>query len=292
MAKVQLFQSHLNEDVERPEGVRTVWQSVTPHWAEKQLDVYEKFCDENPTERKNRPVHQSQVNKYVQDMRAGMWGRNHQGIAFDRDGILMDGQHRLWAVVESGITVMMPVTWGLDREAQLTIDSGLKRTTADVAAIAGFIDVTPLHVGIVKAMVRGVAATKPSYTRLQEIALLREHEDAITYTLNLFPKKKIQGISRAPVLAAIARAYYTQDDAKVQRFAEVLKTGITSDEKEHVIITLRNWLMTTKSDGGTSALEAHGKTSRALQAYIRGEKIRILYAAKEDLFKLPVKGKK
>ena len=291
MAKVQLFQSHLNEDIERPEGVRTIWQSVTPHWAEKQLSAYETFCDGHPTERKNRPVHQSQVNKYVQDMKAGMWGRNHQGIAFDQDGILMDGQHRLWAVVESGVTVMMPVTWGLNREAQLTIDSGLKRTTADVAAIAGFENATPLHIAVVKAMVRGVAATKTNYTRIQELELLREYWDSIEYSLGLFPKKKILGISRAPMFAVISRAFYTQEDSKLRQFADVLKTGITSgDEKEHVIITLRNWLMTTTEK---DPVEAYGKVSRALQAFIRGEKIRILYASKEDLFKLPVKsGKK
>ena len=129
-SNVVLFEHR--DDVERPEGVRTVWMAVTPEYAQKQLDLYEQFCDKHPTERKNRPVHQSVVERYSKDMRNGQWGRNHQGIAFDKQGILMDGQHRLWAVIESEQTVMMTVTYGLDREAQLTIDSGLKRTTAEL----------------------------------------------------------------------------------------------------------------------------------------------------------------
>jgi len=291
--KIALFPSHLNEDVEKPEGVRTVWTSITPEYATRVMDEYEKFCDSRPSERKNRPVHQTQVEKYVKDMKAGMWGRNHQGIAFDRDGILMDGQHRLWAVIESGETVMMPVTHGLDREAQLTIDAGLKRSTADVAAIAGFENVRPLHVGIVRALVRGASASKRAYTRMEELEMLRDHWKSVEFTLSLFPKSKIPGITRAPVLASIARAFYSQDLERLRRFATVLASGITgADEREHVIITLRNWLMSTKTEGGANSLEAYGKASRALQAFLKGEKLRTLYASKEDLFKISVLKKK
>lgn len=289
MAKIQLFEHHKNDEIERPEGVRTTWMSITPEYATRIMSEYEKFCDDHPEERKNRPVHQSQVNVYVADMKAGRWGRNHQGMAFDRAGVLMDGQHRLWAVIESGVTVMMPVTWGLDREAQLTIDSGLKRSTADVAAIAGFEGVKQLHVGIAKAIVRGVAATKPSSTRMQELEMLRDHWHAVEFVLSAFPKSKVLGISRAPVMAAIARAFYTEDEARLRRFSTVLTSGITSgDEREHIIITLRNWLMTTKANGGSVTIEAYGKTTRALQAFLKGEKIRTLYPTKEDYFKLPV----
>jgi hypothetical protein len=291
MAKIELFEHH-NEDVTRPEGVRTTWMSITPEYATKVITDYEKFCDEHPSERKNRPVHQSQVNTYMADMKAGRWGRNHQGIAFDKNGILMDGQHRIWAVIESGVTIMIPVTWGLDREAQITIDSGLKRSTADVAAIVGFEGVTAIHVGIAKAIVRGVGLTKPSNTRIQELEMLRDHWKAIEFTLSCFPKSKVRAITRAPVMAVIARAYYTQDAEKLRKFTGVLVSGITSDDKDHIIITLRNWLMTTKGAGGQMTTEVYGKTTRALEAFLKGEKLRTLYATKTEVFTLPVLKKK
>jgi hypothetical protein len=286
VARIELFR---NAPVERPDNVRTTWQEVNPEYATKVLDAYEKFCDEHPDERMNRPVHQSQVNKYAADMKAGRWGRHHQGIAFDKNGVLMDGQHRLWAVIESASTVMMPVTYGLDREAQLTIDSGLVRSTTDVAAIAGFDGVKPIHVGVVRAVVRGTSPTKTTYTRMEELEMLREHWKAIDFVVSNFPKQKMAGLSRAPVMGAIARAYYTQDHAKLQRFIEVIISGITQDPTEHVIIVLRNWLLsaTKKAGGSLNSLEAYGKTARALQAYIRGEKIRTLYAATQDIFALP-----
>ena len=49
----------------------------------------------------NRPLKQTLVDRFVRDMQAGRWRLTHQGIAFDADGMLIDGQHRLWAIVIS-----------------------------------------------------------------------------------------------------------------------------------------------------------------------------------------------
>jgi len=58
----------------------------------------------------------------------------HQGIAFVADGTLVDGQHRLTAISEmpDDFSVQMLVTRGLDEDAYMAIDLGLKRTAADV----------------------------------------------------------------------------------------------------------------------------------------------------------------
>lgn len=293
MGSLSLFPANLTDEVERPEGVRTVWLKVTPHWATKVLEQYEQFCDAHPELKMNRSVSQGHVTRLATDMKSGMWGRNHQGLAFDKNDVLMDGQHRLWAVVESGATVMMQITYGLDREAQLTIDVGKGRSTVDVLAIAGYTDARPLHVGVMKALVRGISATKPNFTRMQEIELMQRHKAAVEFALSLFPKTRVMGIMRAPVLAVIARAFYTQDHGKLKRFAEVLATGQRGgDDSEAVIVTLNQWLLSTKSLGGAAALESYGKTSRALQAYLRGERIRILYKSNDELFSLPVLSKR
>ena len=42
----------------------------------------------------------------ARDMKAGHWRLTHQGIAFDPAGVLIDGQHRLWAIVESDTTLL------------------------------------------------------------------------------------------------------------------------------------------------------------------------------------------
>lgn len=59
----------------------------------------------------------------------------HQGIAFDKNGILRDGQHRLTAIVDEGRDAKMVVTFGIAPEAFSVMDTGSRRTASDVLEI-------------------------------------------------------------------------------------------------------------------------------------------------------------
>ena len=62
----------------------------------------------------NRPVLKATVHNYARQMRCGTWNLTHQGIAFDQNGELVDGQHRLSAIIEANVPVKMNVTYGLN----------------------------------------------------------------------------------------------------------------------------------------------------------------------------------
>jgi len=63
------------------------------------------------------------------------WIVTHQGVAFSRSGRLLDGQHRLEAVIESNIPVDMLVVTDVSDEAFKVIDSGVKRTLSDLTGM-------------------------------------------------------------------------------------------------------------------------------------------------------------
>lgn len=79
----------------------------------------------------NRRIRPATVARYSRDMETGSFLENGSAVCFAKDGTLLDGQHRLEAVVQSGATVRMLVVRGLDRHVQHTIDDGAKRTLAD-----------------------------------------------------------------------------------------------------------------------------------------------------------------
>lgn len=79
----------------------------------------------------NRTVREEQVARYARDMVNGKWILTHQGIAFNEKGELIDGQHRLWAVLYSGCTVEMLVWHGITEEQLAKIDTGMARTSSD-----------------------------------------------------------------------------------------------------------------------------------------------------------------
>jgi hypothetical protein len=85
----------------------------------------------------NRNVRQRVVLAYAADMVAGNWQWNGESIKFAIDGTLLDGQHRLAAIIESGMTITMLVVRGLPSEAQETVDGGAKRKFSDVLQLRG-----------------------------------------------------------------------------------------------------------------------------------------------------------
>lgn len=85
----------------------------------------------------NRPLSRGVIADYVAAMVAGEWLLNGESIKFDREGWLVDGQHRLAAILKSNRTIPFVVIRGLDPEVFKTLDTGKKRSAGDVLAIKG-----------------------------------------------------------------------------------------------------------------------------------------------------------
>jgi hypothetical protein len=88
----------------------------------------------------NRPIRDSVVERYARMMRNGQWELNGEAIIFDRDGKLANGQHRLWACVESETNFETVVVIDVDPDAFLTVDQGAKRTAGDALHIDKDVD--------------------------------------------------------------------------------------------------------------------------------------------------------
>jgi hypothetical protein len=97
-------------------------------------DTAERWLGYN---RANRNVRENLVDSYARDMVAGCWEMTGEPVKFAKDGRLLDGQHRLHAVVKAGVTIPLMVARGLDSAAQLVMDSGARRTAADALHMDG-----------------------------------------------------------------------------------------------------------------------------------------------------------
>ena len=105
----------------------------------------------------NRPLAKAYVNALADQMARGQWKMNGEPVIFSDKGHLLDGQHRLAAIVKSGVSVEMSVTRGVDENTFATIDTGKGRTGADVFAIAGIKNYVLISAGLAKLamMVKG-----------------------------------------------------------------------------------------------------------------------------------------
>lgn len=96
--------------------MQTSIEKITPKMAEQILENHNS---------RNRNVSESTVQSYANDMKNGRWTMTHQGLAFDINGTLLDGQHRLWAIVFSNVAIDFMVTRGLpvEVEGKFTMDA-------------------------------------------------------------------------------------------------------------------------------------------------------------------------
>lgn len=87
---------------------------------------------------RNRRLNWPNRQRYAREMQNGTW-REYEctPLRFDSDGNLLDGQHRLWAVIDSGTTQRFVVIRGLPNEALDVIDTGRSRSLTDILHIRG-----------------------------------------------------------------------------------------------------------------------------------------------------------
>lgn len=78
-----------------------------------------------------RKVIPDRVRKYSASMLSNEWEENGETIKLAYDGLVLDGQHRLLAIVKSGVTIRCIVVSGLPHESAKTMDGGKPRALSD-----------------------------------------------------------------------------------------------------------------------------------------------------------------
>ena len=86
---------------------------------------------------KNRSISRRKVEMIINDIKSDRFELTHQPIAISEDGELVDGQHRLLAVYESGVPVDMFVAYNAPRSTK--IDIGKPRDVRTALFMAGII---------------------------------------------------------------------------------------------------------------------------------------------------------
>lgn len=126
MQKVDKAVNHLY-DLPKRVGYGVERVKVTPELAQHYLTF----------NRNNWDVVTARIEEYADEMRRGEWKENGDSICFTKNARLIDGQHRLQAIIKSGVTVFMLVVYGCEEGAQVTIDTGRTKKAKGVMTVEG-----------------------------------------------------------------------------------------------------------------------------------------------------------
>ena len=257
---------------ERISGVTTIALQVTPGLAEQLL----------ARNTQNRKISEKVVQKYVEEIHAGDWRLTPAGIGFDSRGILLDGQHRLAAIVKSDQSAPLLITLGLPPASQEKIDRQRRRTLFDALYLAGHA-YSRQEVEIATCLTRmrqhSDSGVVPSDSLVKKTLI--NCLDHIRAVLKDADKKK-KGLSQASFLAA-AVLFHEIDSGKCSEFLEGVKTGEML-EQDHPAMRLRRFLLgetvvAAMPRGGANQSFIFRRAVFAMQAHLDGRKISALREA-------------
>jgi hypothetical protein len=217
---------------------------------------------------KQRTVRPGLVAKYASDMAQGVWRLSHQGIAFDTDGMLIDGQHRLVAIATGGIGAWLYVTFGAPVISYEVLDGAATRTITDLDR-EGWMSSTAAATGRILALSANDFDNWTGVSKLATMRLMRDYKEGILFALSVMPSK-VRRVTTASVYAAVTAAYYYEREDELTQFAEVLTSGYGQENRDRTVITIRNWLLAHPQGGAPERREAHLRTQRAIQAFCEG----------------------
>lgn len=233
-------------------------------------EVAERWLGKNTTNRNIRP---SAVRSYSRDMSSGNWHLNGETVKFAPDGTLLDGQHRLHAVIASGATVQMLVARGVRPEAMRTVDMGLRRRYADHLKINGFSN-APTLASLVR---RAVMWEEGQYLNTGKIQPTAAEMDAfleacpeIAYSAEIASKLSSRNLLPASV---IGLAHWLFSDIDPDQATWFIGRVVDEDvEVDHPARVLNRRIVSMRIAGGrVNESDALALIIRAWNAYRAGE---------------------
>lgn len=102
---------------------------------------------------RNRPMKQRLVLDYARQMRDGLWKENGEPIIISDGNVLLDGQHRLAAIVKSNTSHNILIVSGVNGDVFDTIDTGKTRSGSDVLATSGVKHYSLISAGVLNYMI-------------------------------------------------------------------------------------------------------------------------------------------
>jgi hypothetical protein len=174
---------------------------------------------------KNRTVYPTDVQFLASEILAGRWAALADGAAFDNKGVLVDGQHRLFAIIEAKSEVTLTVTFGLHPDARIAVDIRGRDSMATKLAQIGFSEASA-RAAIASVCIRVIRPEKGRIIFEQLEAFCHENKTELDFVLERKLRLSRLGAS-TPLLGALVLALRGRSEEGTH-FIETVLSGVRS----------------------------------------------------------------
>jgi hypothetical protein len=219
----------------------------------------------------NRPVRKRKVNDLSNEMLAGEWRVNGDTIRMNCTQ-LVDGQHRLMAVVQSGVTIDSFVADNVPFEVFPTIDRVTPRSGADTLHVSGEVSVAMLAsaLGVVHRYLTGKLNDRTAISNSKMRELMDEHPDIRESVKLANETKKLLPNS---IFAGLHYLFSRKDQDQADHFMKTLVSGANLENGDPIYCLRERMLKNTISRTKLSRYDQTVLVIKAWNAYRLGHKI-------------------
>lgn len=215
---------------------------VTPEWAVQIIERHNRRLQEGLIQ---RPISESLIDKYAIQMTNNMWHPSPEPIAFDTNDDLIEGQHRLLAVIKSKRSIWMTISkgWPPKESGHVglvdVINTGKSRTIGHMLHVDGVSNANAVASVIRNVIAVGNAGRAPAqvisvvYELFYSYNIKESLARIMATTTN--PGKDMVGLYVGPIVY-----YHTSRPKKAADFAESYFSSAA--EKGSAVQLFLSWL--------------------------------------------------
>lgn len=246
----------------------------------------------------NRNISPERVNRWLRLMQRGAFKTTPQGIMLDQDGRLMDGQHRLAAIVKYGKPVLMEIARGVPTTYFQALDGGKARNLADDLHILGYKRATDLSSAInaVWGIQRMFGRKRPAlnYPDRDEALAFLKREPALPEALSVGAKVYNQIGGPRRIYSATFYILANIDWTDAVDFFDRLGSGESLQEGDPIFALRRSVLRAVRDNMGRLSVEPVWLSAMIIlgwNAYRKGATVNVLSwrrgGANPQIFPIP-----
>lgn len=261
-------------------GVRQVEMLVTPEIASRWLQKKATY---------QRAISDQVVTKYAREMTKGEWvSTPTHMIGISPSGCVVDGQHRLAAIVKSGIAITVWVTFNCPENIFSVIDQGRLRNNAQLAKMNGLKYSSSSHISCINALSWQPNTARSEFNRGSHLVWDRED---VMFLLEYYEKEldtvfpsRLGGNDRMRIASfrgALLRILINKPELKdyVVDFLAITSSGLVlenplTDMSMDMPLKFRNFLLRRKITAAEEKILVFWTTFKAFDHAVAGTTIK------------------
>lgn len=186
------------------------------------------------------------------EMRNKRFRLNGDAIMFNDAGEMINGQHRTWAVMESGVSIEVVVMEHCEDVVKEVIDTGCGRRVDDTLKMTHNVARASLVTGAIKMIDEYVDGRRLKVSVGHALEQISVYNEALTWAAEVVPGKSL--FSCSPIVAALVYAYKT-NPASVREFSRQLFSGADLADGSSILVC-RNYII-NQGGAGRNRDERH-----------------------------------